>query len=119
MIDISLNNTITLNHGDNFYAELFLDEGTDYYCTKHILQEGEYVYFAIEEPNQPFEKALVRKVFDKSNLTENNTVKITLSSEDTINILPGTYYYEIKTLTYNAGEPVISTAVDKTKFIIL
>ena len=135
MIDISLNNVISMYAGDSFSAVLFLDEGSDYACVRHILQdsenpdEREYICFAIEEPNQPFEKAIVRKKFYASyinkdgekisNLDNDGDLIIRLDPSDTQNLLPGNYYYEIKGYFISNGKPVINTVVAKTKFVIL
>lgn len=121
MIDISLNNVISMYAGDSFSAILFLDEGSDYSCVRHILQEGEYICFAIEEPRQPFEKAIVRKKIypSKDTLTKDGDVIIRLEPSDTQNLLPGTYFYEIKGQFISNDKPVINTVVAKTKFIIL
>ena len=61
----------------------------------------------------------MRKIFTDKDLDEEGNVRIKLQPSDTINVLPGKYYYEIKACTFDKGEAIISTVVDKTKFLLL
>ena len=123
MIDIN-NNIITMNRGDTFSMPLHINIGTKYAPEYYTLEDGDEVYFALEEYNQPFEFALIRKVFNKSNLDGDGNVLITLSNNDTQCLLPGEYYYEIKLkhvyLDENDNEnEVVDTIVPRRKFIII
>ena len=119
MFNISVNNIVTLSRGDSFSCPLFLNEGTDVKPVRHILETGEYVYFFLLRPNQPFENALVRKKLTKDNLNSNGDVVVSFQPEDTINLCPGTYFYEIRAHLLEGGKEIINTVVERTRFIIV
>lgn len=87
------------------------------------------LYLGITEPNQYFEDALIKKTFeinkDITITTENNiwSFSIQINPEDTVDIIPGTYYYEVKASgVIDQGEErsdFAITIVQKTKFIIV
>ena len=55
-----------------------------------------------------FENALVRKKYTKENLNEDNNVLISFNSEDTENLLPGKYFYEVKAVIIDeAGKEIV------------
>ena len=122
MIDIN-NNIITMNRGDTFSMPLHINIGTKYAPEYYVLTEEDKIYFALEEYNQPFEFALIRKVFDINDVKD-DCVVIKLDTSDTELLLPGTYYYEIKLKhTYlddnDIEQEVIDTIVPRRKFIII
>ena len=102
MVNIDINNNVTVTRGDSFKRPLFLNSGTDLKPSRYVLKDSDEVYLGIMEPNQPFENSIVRKKFS-----------------DTEKLIPGTYYYQIKAkfinedLTYD-----VNTVVQKTKFVI-
>ena len=116
MFDIS-NNIITLNRGDTFSLDVNVNIGTTWDPTTYILEEGDKLYFALMEPNQPFECALIRKVFTKDDQDEDGCVIMNFKSEDTEFLLPGLYYYTIK--LSREDDTIVDTIVTKTKFTIL
>ena len=142
MFELSTNNIITLSRGDSFECSLFLNAGTDVCPVQHTLKkviddsalvDQEYVVFALMQPNQCFDNALVRKTFNTENLNDDGDVVIKLESKDTRNLCPGNYHYEIKAYLFETdnvddsnvitsdeikGE-IINTVVEKTKFIII
>ena len=121
MFNVSRNGIITMNRGDTWDTPLFLNLGTSLEPTPFIPSKNDFIYFGLMEPNQPFECAIVKKTFTNKDFDE-ETLCLTLSfsSCDTENLLPGTYYYEIK-LCINQGTAVeeVHTIVPKTKFIIV
>lgn len=120
MFKLSVNNIVTVSRGDSFECPLFINMGTDVCPLRYVLKDGEYIYFAIERPNQCFENAVFKKQFTNENLNENEDVEIVIDGKDTINLCPGTYYYEIKAkLLDEQGNYFINTIVEKTRFIIL
>ena len=134
MFEISMNNVVTMTAGDYGRIVTNINMGTlitpDYYD----LENRDKVYFGIMEPNQAFENAIVRKVFTRDNsyilpvkdseghIIKPGAVDIRIESEDTMNLVPGTYYYCIKLLR-PAKNPCdkdkIYTLLDKKKFIII
>lgn len=120
---IKKNNVFTMNRGDtatmNFNVNVELPENV-------IVDK---LYLGITEPNQYFEDALIKKTFeinkDITITTENNiwSFSIQINPEDTVDIIPGTYYYEVKASgVIDQGEErsdFATTIVQKTKFIIV
>lgn len=96
MGDSVINNQITINRGDTFERPLFLNKGTELKPIRYILKTDDRVYLAITEPNQPFELAILKKVYGRENTNINGDVVIRLESEDTERLIPGQYYYTIK-----------------------
>lgn len=96
MGDSVINNQITINRGDTFERPLFLNKGTELRPIRYILKTDDRVYLAITEPNQPFELAILKKVYGRENTNINGDVVIRLESEDTERLIPGQYYYTIK-----------------------
>ena len=122
MISI-VNNIITMNRGDTFSMPLQINTGTKYAPEYYIMTSNDTIYFALEEYNQKFENALIRKVFDINNVVDGN-VLIKLESEETQNLLPGEYYYEIKMKhiahdDFDLPHEYIDTIVPRRKFIII
>ena len=75
-----------------------------------IPQEGDEIYWALMEPNQPWEQAIVKKKLDISNLN------VSLKPNDTLCLYPDQYYYQFKMRT--AGGDVY-TLCPRTSFYIL
>lgn len=111
---------ILLNRGDNLTRVIFLNQGSKLSPIQYVLRPGDKLYVGISEPNQCFEEAIIKKVYTSDNLNSEGNVVLKLSSLDTLNLLPGLYYYEIKLLTIiNDDEEYVCTVVPKTKFEIL
>ena len=94
MYNITKNGIITVNRGDSFTISLPLNVGTPFNPEYYRLGEDDEVYFGLMEPNQPFEFALVRKIFTKDNQT-GDVLNMSFRPEDTEKLLPGRYYYSI------------------------
>ena len=71
------------------------------------------------QPNEQFENAIVRKIFTSANLDSNGDVIISLIPTDTLYLVPGKYYYQLKLLTTDSNnvEQVI-TITPKSLFFI-
>ena len=120
---IKKNNVFTMNRGDtatmNFNVNVELPEDV-------IIDK---LYLGITEPNQYFEDALIKKTFEINKditITDENNIwsfSIQIDPEDTVDIIPGTYYYEVKASgIIDQNEERIdfaTTIVQKTKFIIV
>ena len=115
MIEISRNGIIEMYRGDTFEFPLFINIGTKGHPVQYIVQEGDIVYFSVGEANQPFEKALIRKIFTVEDLDEDGNITVRMSSSDTENVLPGTYYMQIKIKLANGN---IATITPMRKFFI-
>lgn len=126
MLDISNKNIITMTRGDNETIPLKLF--TDNYKKKYIFfpNQNDKIFFALMEPNQTFENAIVKKVFGYKDVDkENGVINIKLDSIDTEFLASGDYYYTIKILRKDSwkeeddDQGTVETLVDRTKFIIV
>lgn len=133
MFNIAFNGIITVTRGDSFKFPLTINFGSNLEPNTYGLKEHDKVYFAVMEPNQPFECALIRKVFTLKDVNENQEIEISFKPKDTVHVLPGKYYYQIKLQRFHkkldyAGNELdewdfddydVDTVVDKTQFFIM
>lgn len=120
MFTVDINGIIALTRGDSASIPLFINQGSDLKPIRYIVQPGDTIYFALMQTNQYFETAIVKKVFTSANLNENNDVVITFNPQDTEQLIPGKYYYQIKAKLLNEdGSYTVNTIIDKTQFFIL
>ena len=96
--------------GDTFNHPFILYSGEGLDFNEYQLQEGDKLYLAIMEPNQPWEQAIIKKAISNDNLC------IKLEPKDTMCLIPGLYYCQIKCKL--ASEEVY-TVLPKTAFYIL
>jgi hypothetical protein len=89
------NNMIILNRGDTYEFDLTIDDDSAVDGRYHI-QGDDTIYFGIMDPHQPFEAALVKKKFTVDDADTNGNLTIVIEPEDTLDLLPGTYYYSVK-----------------------
>lgn len=120
---MSVRNIIKIVRGDSFEAEFKIIDSTKEAFNleePYKLTDNDILYFAIMLPNQKFEDAIIRKKYLREDTNDDGYFKVTLSSEDTEKLLPGTYYYCSK-LRKNVGFPneEVKTNIHKTKLIIL
>lgn len=123
------NNIIVINRGDSYTFDLTInDASAENGC--YILEDNDTVYFGLMDPNQPFEDALVRKKYTIDDIDLQDpcgTLTIQINPEDTLDLIPGKYYYAVKLkmdhwVLLDDGENVrvedVVTVINKTKFII-
>lgn len=119
MFDIDYGKIITINRGDSFEASLFINCGTKMVPERYLLKPGDVVYFALMEPNQKFEDAILKKVYTiADSFTPDGDLIISLKSEDTQHLLEGKYYYTIKVNFADSTLPV-QTVIEKKEFWIV
>ena len=141
-LKLSKNGIITLNRGDTFTLPVYINIGSGVYPETYALQkhlkEGcpddgkeehyytDHLYFALLEPGQKWEDAILKKAYwagSKEADTITKTVLIHFYSEDTEYLKPGNYYYQIKLQrckeSTNDGFEHVDTIVQRTKFVIL
>lgn len=122
MFNIAFNGIITVNRGDSFTLPLALNYGTNLDPYRYTLSDSCVVYFAVMEPNQPFEEALIRKRYTAEDADADGNIIIKFKPQDTQCVLPGKYYYQVKLQRFNstnAEDYEVDTIVDKTLFYIL
>ena len=89
------NNMIILNRGDTYEFDLTIDDDSSLDGRYHIIGD-DTIYFGIMDPHQPFEEALVKKKFTVDDADANGNLTIVIEPEDTLDLLPGVYYYSVK-----------------------
>lgn len=119
MVHISNNGFVRLTRGDSMSFPLFINRGTISSPVRYNIADHPEaaVYFGVMEPNQPFEKALIRKKYNsESPITKEGDLVIILRPEDTLNVLPGKYYYSVKV---DFGDDTVETIIPSTEFWIM
>lgn len=124
MFNIAFNGIITVNRGDSFTIPLTLNAGTTLDPMQYDATATSYLYFAVMEPNQPFETALIKKKYRIHDMErdEDNQLLIKFKPQDTQCVLPGKYYYQVKVQSVNPEDVTdytVDTVIDKTLFYIL
>ena len=122
MFNVSYNGIITVNRGDSFTAIMALSAGNELNPIEYEMTPDSFVYFAVMEPNQPFEDAILKKKLDIDDMNDNGDIVIQFRPQDTQCLLPGRYYYQVKLQVcdpddYSKYE--VHTIIDKTQFFIL
>ena len=111
---------ITLAKGDTFEATIAINSGCQLEPEQYVLGEGDSVYFGVMEANQPFGCALIRKKYTSEDLDEDGNIPLRLESQDTIYLLPGTYYYQAKLEHKEDGQPdEVTTIIPKRKLFLV
>ncbi len=134
MFNISKNGIITIHRGDTFTLPLTINLGTgvnpSYYEPKIYKDDQgnvidcDEIFLAVLEPGQKWEDAIIKKYLSADQFDfEYDTYDVHFYSEDTLHLVPGNYYYEVKLRrsprSCNDGFESIDTVVPRTKFIIL
>jgi len=124
MAQMYKNNMIVIHRGDTIKIPVDLNRGNisapDYYD----LKENDKVYFALLEPNQMWEKAILKKTFTYEDwVQQKESCNIEIDTEDTEYLLPGDYYYQVK--LYIDSDPdlnnneSVTTIIPRTRFVII
>lgn len=115
------NGNIEIVRGDSFVLSLFINKGTEINPEPYSLGPNDRVYFALLEPGQTFEEAIVKKVITDKDSYPDGVLDIAFESIDTCNLEPGKYYYQIKGAFKDIefGKTIVNTIVDKKLFNIL
>lgn len=113
-------NIITINRGDTYNFDLTIyDDSLD---GRYTLQDDDVLYFGLMDPRQKFEDALVKKRYTKDDCDEMGNLNIEIRPEDTLDLMPGVYYYAIKLHRMKNDETEfidrVITVINKTKFVI-
>jgi len=112
-----LGNIIVINRGDTTDLGVkVLDAGE----TVYFLTPEDTLYFGLMDPHQPFEFALVKKKLTSKDMSSTGGFVFKLKSSDTIDLMPGVYYYAVKLHRVSKELKIdeVITVIDKTKFII-
>ena len=123
MYQISTNNIVSLSRGDSFIVPLFINQGSKQCPIRYNLKNHKSfeLYFGVMECNQKFDDAVIRKkwTYDTGLINQFGDLMVNLTSDDTVLLNPGKYFYEIK-LKYKTSEgEKISSITPLTEFWIL
>lgn len=122
------NNTIVLNRGDSYEFDLTIADENSLTGRYHLV-DNDTVYFYIIYPNQPFEEAIITKEYTVEDTDEMGNLTISIDPTDTLDLLPGTYYYTVKVhLNHNIYDEEteellghvnrINTIINRTKLFL-
>ena len=109
MLRISNDGIITLSRGDNCEMPLFINMGTDLEPLRYDLRKDEnkdtIIYFSLMQPNQYFENGCLRKMYSSKNwnINEYGDLIVSFTPKDTMYLMPGKYFYEVKADLTNKG----------------
>ena len=120
MFHISSNGIVTVNRGDSFELPITLNIGSCMDREEYKLSDKDALYVGVMEPNQPFETAIIRKKITSKDLSMDERIRVRFWPEDTVCLLPGKYYYQVKLQTVDEESPRydVETVIDKTLFYI-
>lgn len=112
------NGIITLMRGDSLTTPIYINVGSKLKPKYKKLGSDDKLYFGLMEPNQAFEDALIKKIYDNSSDTDGEgNVLLKIYPQDTEKLLVGKYYYMIKLRTFDEwGQEVVRTIVPNTLF---
>lgn len=118
------NNIIVINRGDTYEFTLNIEDENSATGVYKLIDD-DTVYFGIMDPHQPFEDALVKKRFTADDYISEDadSLIITINPEDTLDLIPGKYYYAVKLKMDHLDEDgnevnKVITIINKSKFII-
>lgn len=126
------NAILKMNRGDYFSFNISIEDDTQP-SGIYDLQPNDILYFALLNPHENFEDAIILRGYTYSDAYKTNTAygpihifNIELSREDTINLTPGVYYYTFKLQKNAVSEELglkennakLTTVIERTKFII-
>ena len=117
MLTLSNIGQIRLTRGDTLTLPLQINQGTNLSPILYELSAQDEVYFGLMEPNQPWEQAILKKKFTSKD-QEDGIIPLKLRSSDTMCLLPGLYYYQVKVRIFQDGEAIVNTIIPKTHFWI-
>ena len=111
---------IRLSRGDTLTLPIYINQGTSMDRIIYTLADNDELYFAIMEPNQPWEQAIVKKKYTCKDNTEDSGILLMINPEDTMCLLPGLYYYQIKVRVFDLDRNtyIVNSIIPKTQFWI-
>ena len=121
MIEISNNGIISLNQGDWFEFPLFMNQGNQMYPIRYSLLEDDTasVYFSIMIPGQEFQNGLIRKKY--TSISPHNScgdIILNLTSDETMSLEPGRYFYSVKLVYDKDNEQKVATLVPNKMLVV-
>ena len=117
---VGKNQIIKLIVGDTLNLYLFINQNTQVEPIRYVLEQDDVVYFRIMRYWHDFEHPVVEKTYTSSSTTDDDgNLLIHLDSEDTEDLVPGTYFYCIKLVHAENDEDVVYTIMPSTLFYLM
>ena len=110
---------INMFRGDSLYIPLDIRNGSVMNYEQYNLTDNDTIYFGLMEPNQKFEDAILKKVLTISDIDNDGNLIVKLEPIDTVDLLPGKYYYSIKLKQNSDNSYDVYTLLKETEFWIL
>lgn len=108
---------LQMSRGDTFILPLVINCGTELNFKQYNLQDDEYLYVGIMEPEQSFEDALIRKRLNKNSPKDDDgNLLFILNPSDTEYVLTGKYYITIKLRKITDTQDVVTTLLPMKEF---
>ena len=122
MLNLTKNRVLTIKRGDTCSFPIFINAGTQLKPIRFDLRDYQtaYILFAVMEPNQDFDKAIIKKSYTYKDVNDNGDVVVRFIPKDTAFLAPGKYYYEIKLYVpsdKNNG-PVVHTVTPRRELFL-
>ena len=110
---------INMFRGDSLDIPLDIRNGSAMHYEQYNLTNNDTIYFGLMEPNQKFEDAILKKVLTISDIDNDGNLIVKLEPIDTVDLLPGKYYYSIKLKQNSDNSYDVYTLLKETEFWIL
>lgn len=117
---------IKVNRGDSCSLDIKVFSNKDV-SKPYLLTASDAVYFALLNPHQRFEEAILIKGYTlEDQNVSNGEINVNITPNDTKSLTPGVYYYTAKLqrggtleVLNDFDEPdEVTTLIERTKFII-
>ena len=113
-----MTNVIQITRGDDFNFVLNVEDPSSD-NGNYMLKENDAFYLGVMLPHQPFEHAILKKKYTKATQNSDGNIIATIKASDTLDLLPGVYYYSVKLrCNIDTEQEMVTTVINKTKFII-
>lgn len=122
MLNLTKNRILTIKRGDTCSFPIFINAGTQLTPVRFDLRDypTAYILFAVMEPNQDFDKAILKKTYTYHDVNDNGDVVVKFTPKDTAFLAYGKYYYEIKLYVPadTGSEPIVHTVTPRRELFI-
>ena len=121
MVDLYNTGKIQMTRGDSVDIPITINQGTAIDFIPYQITDYDTLYFAVMEPNQKFEDAIIKKKITKetAKFDYRGNLIIQLESKDTENLITGQYYYCLKMQTIYADQNIVQTIISNNDFYII
>lgn len=117
---ISKDGIITISRGDTLDIPVWLKTGNPLMSYDIQLSEGDVVEFRLFTANEKWENPLLRKECNSDDVIQDgNYVVFNITSEDSLGLDEGVYYYQVKLTYYVNDIQKTTTLIPRRRFYVL